>query len=180
MAADRRAYDSVNLGQALGARILGALNEQDLATVGRALAVDGERVQEADPETLRSIAHARAGALNLELAAQLFERQPRQPAFSDDPGAFADDIALITDGLAALCAAHGYETVQVHGDALSSPFDIPGALYLPAYSLQILFAYIDQGGLGPYVGSWAAPLGQGSSSTSLTNTSAHEWAGVPA
>lgn len=173
---DRRTYQPVELGRALGARILGALNEQDLVTIGRALAVDRDDVARTEPETLSFIASSRAGALSLELTAELSERRPRQPtpASTDHLGSPVDDLTLITDGLAALCAAHGYESAVVHGGALNSPFDIPGALYLPAYGLQMLFAYIDQGGLGPYTGALRAPLGQGSTSSSMAGSSGSE------
>jgi hypothetical protein len=159
VAADLRRYRPEELGWALGARLLAALNDQDEGSIMSALGLSAD-----DPvlasggftsrrEVLEDMAEARAGALARELAVEaagLRPVPPRPPSVSP-AGVPVDDIALLRDGLAALCAAHGYSPEQVFGDALASPLDIPGALYLPAYPLQMLFAYVDQSGLGPLV-----------------------------
>jgi hypothetical protein len=153
---DLRRHEPSELGRAFGARLLAALHEQDEQTLMRALALYPEDPLLAtdDSETRRDIleemANARAGALARELALDAAELSPfpPQPPTVSATGVPIDDIALVQNGLAALCAAHGYEPEEVYAGALTSPLDIPGWLSLPAYPLQVLFAYTDGGGLG--------------------------------
>ncbi len=158
---DLRRYPPEEIGWALGARLLAALNNQDEGSIMNALGLSADDPVLASPglatrrEVLEDMAEARAGALARELAVEavgLRPVTPRPPSVSP-AGVPADDVALLRDGLAALCAAHGYSPEQVFEDALASPLDVPGALYLPAYPLQILFAYVDQSGLGPLLES---------------------------
>jgi hypothetical protein len=147
---DRRRFDVVSLGQALGARLLGALHEQDMGTLARGLAVvldDSE--QDVNEEAIRWIAATRAGALSIDLSTELSGLDPKQPTAAGVP---SEDVAEVVDGLATILAGHGFRPEQIFSDALASPLDVPGALYLPACALQLLFAYIDQEGLGPYMG----------------------------
>lgn len=156
---DRRRYEPAEIGWAFGTRLLAALREQDEQTLMRALALSPEDPQLATGDRdarrgfLEDMATARAGALARELALDAAERTPfpPQPPTISATGAPLDDIALARSGLAALCAAHGYEPGGVFAGALASPLDIPGALSLPAYALQVLFAYVDGEGLGPSV-----------------------------
>jgi hypothetical protein len=154
---DLRRYAPEEIGWALGARLLAALNNQDEGSVMNALGLSADDPVLASAgfatrrEVLEDMAEARAGALARELTVEALSLRPvtpRPPSVSP-AGVPVDDIALLRDGLAALCAAHGYSPEQVFEDTLASPLDVPGALYLPAYPLQILFAYVDQSGLGP-------------------------------
>jgi hypothetical protein len=163
VADDMLRHTPVEMGRALGGRLLAALAGQDEGTLIRALGLspddpaldpDDARVRR---EILENMANARAGALARELALDASELRPvpPRPPSTAATGIPVDDLALVQDGLAALCAAHGYEPESIYGAALASPLDIPGALYLPAYPLQVLFAYIDESGLGPYFESAA-------------------------
>lgn len=154
---DLRRYSPEDIGWALGARLLAALNNQDEESIMNALGLraDDPVLASADfasrREILDDMARARAEALAQELAVEAISLRPvspRPPSVSP-AGVPIDDISLLQDGLAALCAAHGYSPEQIFEDALATPLDIPGALYLPAYPLQVLFAYVDQSGLGP-------------------------------
>jgi hypothetical protein len=153
---DHRGHEPAEIGRAFGARVLAALHEQDEQTLMRVLALFPEDPQLATDDrdarrgVLEDMASARAGALARELALEASELRPfpPQPPTTSATGIPIDDIALIQNGLTALCAAHGYEPEGVHVGTLASPLDLPGALSLPAYALQVLFAYVDRGGLG--------------------------------
>jgi hypothetical protein len=159
--ADVRAYAPLQLGHALGGRLLAAIHEQDPETLSRALGMAVDVRSAADLEGAREImedaAVARIGALARELAMTVSEIEPRtpRPAGVTSGGVAIDDMALLRDGLAGVCAAHGYWPDRINSRALTSPLDVPGALQMPAYGLQMLFAYIDGSGLGPYVGTAA-------------------------
>ena len=160
--ADVQAYAPLQLGHALGGRLLAAIHEQDLETLSRALGmtVDPESPAagfEGVREAVEDAAMARIGALARELAMTVSEIEPRapRPAGVTPDGVAIDDLALLRDGLAGVCAAHGYWPDSISSGSLTSPLDVPGALQLPAYGLQVLFAYIDGSGLGPYVGAAA-------------------------
>jgi hypothetical protein len=158
--ADVRAYTPVELGHALGGRLLAAVHEQDLGTLSRALGMTADSALpaaglESVRDVLEDTAVARIGALARELAvtASGIEPRPPRPAGVTADRVAIDDLALLRDGLAAVCAAHGYWPNSVSPEELASPLDVPGALQLPAYALQMLFAYIDGSGLGPYAGT---------------------------
>jgi hypothetical protein len=164
---DLRGHRPAEIGRALGARLLAALHEQDEQTLMRALGLSpaDPRLATGDRDARRGLleemASARAGALARELADDAAELRPfpPQPPATSATGIPVDDIALVQNGLAALCAAHGYEPGDVYPGALASPLDIPGALTLPAYGLQVLFAYIDRGGFGRHFElSWPSPF----------------------
>jgi hypothetical protein len=166
---DLRGHRPAEIGRALGARLLAALHEQDEQTLMRALGLspaDPRLATDARRGFLEEMASARAGALARELAHDAAELRPfpPQPPATSATGIPLDDIALVQNGLAALCAAHGYEPGDVYPGALASPLDIPGALTLPAYGLQVLFAYIDRGGFGRHFElSWPSPFDSDSS-----------------
>jgi len=151
-------HTPADMGRALGGRLFAALAEQDEGTLIQALGLSPDdpvldtEDASARREILENMASAKAGALARELALDASELRPvpPRPPSTTSTGIPVDDLALVQDGLAALCAAHGYEPESIFGSALASPLDIPGALYLPAYPLQVLFAYIDERGLGPY------------------------------
>lgn len=164
---DHGRHEPAEIGRAFGARLLAALHEQDEQTLMRALALSPEDLRLATDDRdarrgfLEDMASARAGALARELALDAAELTPVPPLppTTSATGVPIDDIALVQNGLAALCAAHGYEPGDVYAGALASPLDIPGALSLPAYALQVLFAYIDGGGLGRHFElSWLSPF----------------------
>jgi hypothetical protein len=154
---DLRRYSPEEIGWALGERLLAALNNQDEGSIMNALGLsaDDPMLASADfaprREILEDIAEARAGALAQELAVEAVSLRPvsPRPRSVSPAGVPVDDISLLRDGLAALCAARGYSPERAFEDALASPLDVPGSLYLPAYPLQILFAYVDESGLGP-------------------------------
>lgn len=157
---DVGAYSPVELGNALGGRLLAAIDGQDIETLERALGMTpSSALSDAGPdsrrEALQNAAAARVGALASELAATVTDLEPREPrpAGVTADGVAIDDLALLRDGLAAICAAHGYWPDDIGPAAMASPLDVPGALHLPAYGLQTLFAYIDESGLGPRTGS---------------------------
>ena len=169
---DHGRHEPAEIGRALGARLLAALHEQDEQTLMRALALSPEDPRLATDDRgarrgfLEDMASARAGALARELALDAAELRPVPPLppMTSATGVPIDDIALVQNGLAALCAAHGYEPGDIYPGALASPLDIPGALSLPAYALQVLFAYVDGGGLGRHFElSWPWPFGSADS-----------------
>jgi hypothetical protein len=164
---DLRRHGPAEIGRAFGARLLAALREQDEPTLMRALGLSPEDPRLATDDRnarralLEGMASARAGAVARELALDADELRPfpPQPPATSAAGTPVDDVALARNGLAALCAAHGYEPGDAYPGALASPLDIPGALTLPAYALQVLFAYIDGEGLGPHFElSWLSPF----------------------
>jgi hypothetical protein len=155
--ADAGAYTPVELGHALGGRLLAAVHEQDPETLSRALGMTASSALPAAGlpsvrDVLEDAAVARIGALARELTVTASGIEPRlpRPAGVTADGVAIDDLALLRDGLAGVCAAHGYWPDSIGPGTLASPLDIPGAFQLPAYVLQMLFAYVDGSGLGPY------------------------------
>lgn len=144
VAGDTTRFDPLTLGQALRSRLLAAIHEQDSETLRRILSQDDPGPGNRSIDDLRAIAAARAGALGVDLERDV-DSSARQ--FSSQ----VSNPPLVAAGLAALCAAHGFDPERIFAGALGSPLDIPGALYLPAISLQVLFAYTDGEGLGPAV-----------------------------
>jgi hypothetical protein len=141
---DQQQFSPRDLGQALLSRLLDALRGQDAETLGRALAMP-QASREIGAEQLFAIARAKARALGAELEADLIGTE----------GTILDPVrpSLARASLAAACAVRGFQPEVVYDGALSSPLDIPGVLYGPALVIEVLFAYLDRGGLGPSVGS---------------------------
>lgn len=140
---DQNRFSPRDLGQALISRIGSALNEQDVGTLARVLAIP-EGAGQLPSEQLLGMTVAKARALGAELEADLLKID-RNHFNLPRP-------ALAVASLAGACAIRGYEPEQVFDGALSSPLEIPGILFAPALAIEVLFAYIDGGGLGPYVG----------------------------
>jgi len=151
VAEDLRRGSAATLGQAFRSRVLAAIHEQDPDTLRRVLAYTEPHNMDISVGDLRAMSEARAGALGIELAGQIAPLQSQQ--FFIHP---TKNPTLVAAGLAAQCAAHGYDPETISTITLESPMDIPGALFLPALSIQVLFAYMDGHGLGPMIDALVA------------------------